>query len=131
MIEPVDLEAIDTEYFDIIVAKDYLVVLHSRITGHDWAMLERVANNHRTFVISHRHGPGRPYHTQKNRASIAACCDYIKDHDAFHLERERQKQEKTPSAAFLALFLRIRPPSFFTCHPGHGGSCCGTNGRVT
>ena len=54
MIQPADLEAIDTEYFDIIEAKGYLVVLHSRVTGHDWALLERVANRHRTFVI-----PGR------------------------------------------------------------------------
>lgn len=94
MIKPIDLETIDTEYFDIIETKGYLVVLHSRATGHDWALLEREANRHRTFMISHRHSAGMPYHTQTNRASIAACCDYIKAHDTFHFERERQKKEE-------------------------------------
>lgn len=94
MIEPVDLESIDTEYFDIIEVEDYLLVLRSRTAGHDWALLEREANGHRTFQISHRHGEGKPYHVQKSRPSVEACCDYIKNHDAFHLERERQKKER-------------------------------------
>jgi hypothetical protein len=51
MIEPVDIRSIDTEYFYIIEAKGYLVVLHSRVTGHDWTLLERMANGHRTFLI--------------------------------------------------------------------------------
>lgn len=94
MIEPVDIRSIDTEYFYIIEAKGYLEVLHSRVTGHDWTLLERIDNGHRTFLISHRHRPGMSFHKQTNRSSIKACCDYIKEHDAFHLERERQKKAR-------------------------------------
>lgn len=93
MIELEELEAVDTGYFDIVNPREYSVVLHSKITGHDWYLLEQEYNGHRTFLISHRHDPSRPFHLQKNRPSIPACCEYIKDHDNFHLKRIKQKEE--------------------------------------
>ena len=91
MIGRTDLSAIDTDYFSIIGIKEYTLVLRSRNTGHDWYLLEQVYNGHRTFLIHHRHDATKPYHPQTNRPTIEACCEYIKGHDAFHLERTRKK----------------------------------------
>lgn len=93
MIEPTDLADIDPNYFDIIEVKEYLIVLHSKNTGHDWCLLEREANGHRSFMISHRHDQSKPYHLHKSKPGVIACCEYIKDHDRFHLEREQKKKK--------------------------------------
>ena len=93
MIDSTDLAAIDANYFDIIGTKDYLVVLRSRDTGHYWSLLEQEANGHRTFLISHKHNAADQFHSQKNKPSINACCEYIMDHDAFHLDRKRKQKE--------------------------------------
>ncbi len=93
MIELKELLAIDTDWVEIICLREYSVVLHSRVTGHDWYLLEQEANGHRTFQISHRHEPSKPFHPQKNRPSIESCCEYIKDHDTFHLKRIKHKEE--------------------------------------
>ena len=94
MIESADLEAIDTEYFDIVESRDYTVLIHSKNTGHDWHLLERIANGHRSFLISHRHSVLHPYHLQKSKPSISACCEYIMDHDAYHLKKNKGKKVK-------------------------------------
>ena len=95
MITYADISIIDGGYFDIIEAREYFIVLRSKTTGHYWYLLEQEANGHRTFQIKHRHNKTAPYHPQKNKANIAACCEYIKEHDAFHLERvKRQKQKR-------------------------------------
>lgn len=78
MIDPSDFEAIDKNYFEIIGNNDYCITIRSRNTLHEWHLMERIANGHRTFVISHRHGPSAPYHLQQNRPTVEACCDYIR-----------------------------------------------------
>lgn len=93
MITKADISTIDRGYFDIIETREYFLVLRSKNTGHCWYLLEQEANGHRTFQIKHRHNKTAPYHPQKNKVNIAACCEYIKDHDAFHLERARKKKE--------------------------------------
>lgn len=93
MITNADISVIDRGYFDIIETRGYFIVLRSKNTGHYWYLLEQEANDHRTFQIKHRHNKTEPYHLQKNKSSIAACCEYIKDHDTFHLERARKKKE--------------------------------------
>ena len=94
MITTVDLSAIDSTYFQIIDVNAARIVFRSLSTGHFWCLLERTANGRRSFQIQHRHGNFGPYHIQKQRSSIEACCDYIANHDAFHIERERKKQKK-------------------------------------
>ena len=94
MIEPVDLVAIDSHYFDIIGTGDYNVTLRSWNTRHEWHILERIANGHRIFVISHRHKHSDPFHMQRTRSSIDACCAYIKDHDEYYLEKVRRQKER-------------------------------------
>ena len=94
MIEQSDIEIVDKEYFEIIGEKDYTLVLRSRNTGHHWCLLEQVYNGYRTFQISHRHHMTGPYHIQTNRPSISVCCEYIRSHDAYHLEREKRKEER-------------------------------------
>lgn len=94
MIDRIDIEAIDKEYFEITGKKEYTLVLRSRNTGHHWCLLEQVYNGRRFFKISHRHHPSDPFHRQKSRPSIESCCEYIRSHDAYHLERERKKEER-------------------------------------
>lgn len=94
MIEFSDITAIDTDYFEIVEIREFFIVLHSRNTDHDWHILEREANGHRTFLISHRHNRTSPYHIQKSKPSIEACCEYIIDHDDFHLKRSKKKAER-------------------------------------
>lgn len=94
MIEPSDLAAIDRQYFEVIGNNDYGITLRSLNTLHEWHLLERIANDNRTFVISHRHRPSAPYHLQKTRPTVAACCDYIMDHDRYHLEKVRKQKEQ-------------------------------------
>lgn len=94
MIENTDVGTVDTDYFDIISARDYTIVLRSKCTGHYWHLLEQQANGHRTFSICHRHNPVDSYHPQTNRPSIAECCRYIIDHDAYHIERVRKQKER-------------------------------------
>ena len=93
MIEQPDIEIVDKEYFEIVEVKDFILVLRSKSTGHYWCLLEQMCNGHRTFRISHRHKKTSPYHFQRNKPSVAACCEYIKSHDAYQLEKERRKAE--------------------------------------
>ena len=94
MIDRIDIEAIDKEYFEITGKKDYTLVLRSKGTGHYWCLLEQVYNGHRFFRISHRHHASDPFHLQKSRSSIEQCCEYIQSHDLYHMERERKKNER-------------------------------------
>lgn len=95
MIGQEELDLIDTNYFEITDVRAYTVTLHSRNTNHDWHLLERFANGHRSFLISHRHNAYDPYHPQKSRPTIEACCDYIRDHDSFQLKRTKKKKKYT------------------------------------
>ena len=94
MIEPTDLAAIDKHYFEVIGNNNYCITIRSMNTLHEWHLMERVANGHRTFVISHRHGISNSYHVQRSRPTVGACCDYIMDHDRYHLEKVRKQKEQ-------------------------------------
>ena len=96
MITIADISLIDTSYFEIVEVKDYTLTLRSKNTGHDRALLERIANGHRTFLISHRHHEKDPYHFQKIRGSadggIHAAIEYIMHHDEDYISRLREKE---------------------------------------
>lgn len=94
MIDSNDLAAINNYYFEVIGVKEYSLVLRSKNTGHYWYLLEQEYNGNRTFLIHHRHDASKPYHPQKNRPSIEACCEYIMSHDSFHLDRARKKEQR-------------------------------------
>ena len=94
MIDNNDIASIDTEYFDIKEKRAYSLVLQSKNTGHYWYLLERIYNGKQSFSIYHKHNVGDAYHPQKSRPSISACCEYIKEHDTFHLERVKRKNER-------------------------------------
>ena len=94
MIDGIDIGAIDKSYFDIIEKKDYGIVLRSRCTGHYWYLLEQEYNGCRSFQIHHKHHASGPYHLQKNKPSIKACCEYIRSHDEYHLAKIRKKEQK-------------------------------------
>ena len=107
MISNTDLSEINSEYFQIIDCNDARVVLRSRSTGHYRCLLEPHTNRCWSFQIQHRHGGSRPYHVQKQRPSIEACCEYIRSHDLFHLERERERKEQQAHAVERRKGLRL------------------------
>ena len=96
MITSADISSIDTSYFEIAEVKDYTLTLRSKNTGHYWALLERIANGHRTFLISHRHHEKDSYHFQNIRGnadgSIHAAIEYIMHHDEDYISRLREKE---------------------------------------
>jgi len=96
MITSADISSIDTSYFEITEVKDYTLTLRSKNTGHYWALLERIANGHRTFLISHRHHEKDSYHFQNIRGnadgSIHAAIEYIMHHDEDYISRLREKE---------------------------------------
>lgn len=94
MIVQADIDDIDREYFEILAWNLYCITIRSYSTGHYWHLLEQIANGHQTFRISHKHNKKDPYHLQTNRPSVASCCEYIRSHDAYHLERTRRKEER-------------------------------------
>lgn len=93
MIVPSDLAAIDRQYFEVIGSNEYCITLRSRNTLHEWHLMERVANGNTAYVIRHRHGPSGPYHLQRTMPTVESCLDYIKNHDAYHLEKIRKQKE--------------------------------------
>lgn len=98
MITPADLSAVDLDQVQILDSNGYRIVLRSRSTGHCWCLLEQAASGRRSFQVLHRHRDSCPYHIQTYRPSIEACCVYIVQHDAFHLEREAAKQKRRRQA---------------------------------
>ena len=94
MIDSTDVESIDKKYFVIIEIKEYTIVIQSRSTGHYWCLLEQVYSGHRTFRISHRHKRSDPYHFQRNKPSVLACCEYIQDHDRYYLKMNQEKEKR-------------------------------------
>lgn len=94
MIGTSDLAAIDRQYFEVIGSNEYCITLRSLNTLHEWHLMERVANGCTAYVISHRHGPSGPYHLQRSKPTVGACCDYIMDHDRYHLEKVRKQKEQ-------------------------------------
>ena len=94
MIDNNDIASIDTNYFDIKEKRTFSLVLQSKNTGHYWYLLERIYNGKQSFSIYHKHNVEDAYRPQKSRPSISACCEYIKEHDAFHLERVKKKNER-------------------------------------
>ena len=93
MIVQADIDDIDREYFELVGKKDYTIVLRSKSTGHYWCLLEQVYNGHRFFLISHKHHLADPYHRQKNRPTVEACCEYIRSHDFYQMEKDRRKEK--------------------------------------
>ena len=94
MISNKEIQAIDRQYFDVLETTAFYVVLRSRNTGHFWHLLEQHPGSHVTFLISHKHHEWNPYHPQANRPTIDDCCKYIKWHDRFHKQREKEKQSR-------------------------------------
>ena len=94
MIDQVDIDFIDENHFEIIGKKPYTLVIRSRSTGHCWCLLEQVYNGHRSFRISHKHKESDPYHFQRNKPSVVACCEYIRSHDKYQIAKEREKEER-------------------------------------
>lgn len=92
MIDSTDMASIDKDHFIIIEIKEYTIVIKSRSTGHYWCLLEQVYNGCRTFRISHKHHAADPYHFQRNKPSIANCCEFIQSHDAYQLAKEHGKE---------------------------------------
>ena len=89
-----ELSGIDESYFSLIEATPFYIVLQSRNTGHFWYLLHLTMNGHTSYKISHKHNLQDPFHPQTSRPSISAACEYIRQHDAYHLRREERKEKR-------------------------------------
>lgn len=92
MISKKDIQSINRDYFNIIEANSFYMVLQSKNTGHFWYILESVAAGHRTFRIQHKHHSRDPFHPQTSARSLPDAYRYIYGHDAFHCERKKLKE---------------------------------------
>lgn len=96
MLTSTDYQIIDRTYFDIIEATPFYVVLRSKSTGHFWHLLEQDFLKGRSFYVSHKHHAMDFFHPQTCRRSIKSCCQYIKNHDEYHLIRKSRKKKRKP-----------------------------------
>ena len=94
MISKKDVQSINTDYFCIIEATPFYMVLQSKNTGHYWHLLESTAAGHTSFRIQHKHHREDSFHPQTSAPSIEAACRYIYSHDAFHCERKKMKEAR-------------------------------------
>lgn len=92
MFNQIELDCIDLDYFDIILAGCFAVTVQSKNTKHYWHILHEVGRNYSTCQISHKHHYENPLHRQCNRPNLASSLDEIKSHDTYHLKRQKKKK---------------------------------------
>lgn len=83
-----DFAQIDKDYFFVVTKTCYHIILRSRNTGHIWDIECRDnPNNTRSFVISHKHNEGEPFHQQPcfHPKSVTEAQGMILAHDNWHI----------------------------------------------
>ncbi|MGN8773368.1 hypothetical protein [Candidatus Weimeria sp. HCP3S3_B5] len=80
-----ELEAIDRNYFAVIVANDYDVTLMSKNTHHVWRLHNAEMPDGNIVVIFHKHHASDPYHFHGRCGTLNGAMREIKRHDLFQL----------------------------------------------
>lgn len=97
MFEAKDFKKIDMKYFEIVSKTSYHIIIRSKNTKHYWDIAYvAVTIDRPQIAIFHKHKAEDAFHRQKNfnPRSVEDAQALIKDHDIFHLKREKEKRIK-------------------------------------
>lgn len=87
MFEKSEIKQIDKDYFKIIQATAYHIIIKSKNTKHTWDIYCRDGDGFRSLVISHKHKDEQPFHEQAmmHPRTVIEAQELIKEHDNFQL----------------------------------------------
>ena len=85
-----ELDQIDRDYFEVIVANEYDVTLISNNTRHVWYLHNAEMPDRNVTIIFHKHNINHPYHQHGRAGTLNRAIKSIKAHDAFQLNGRRK-----------------------------------------
>lgn len=80
-----ELEAIDKNYFSIIMAHEYDVTLMSKNTKHIWYLHSIELPDREQVIVFHKHHASDPYHSHSKCGTLKKAIRDIRGHDEFQL----------------------------------------------
>ena len=85
MISKAELQAIDVQYFDVLLLGCYSIYVRSKNTGHYWGICIEEYATFRHFLVYHKHNHHDEYHRHRDARSLSVAIGHIKSHDAYQL----------------------------------------------
>ena len=80
-----ELQAIDTEYFRMIVMDPYDLTIQSKCTGHYWYLHSTGYPSDGSCIIFHKHRYQHPYHQHGRARTLRQAVKSIKNHDVYQI----------------------------------------------
>lgn len=80
-----ELQAIDRNYFTVIVADAYDVTLITKCTQHVWYIRNVELTNRNLCLVYHKHNISHSYHSHSRSSTLRKAIKDIKSHDEFQL----------------------------------------------
>ena len=79
-------------YFQVIRETDQFVEIQSLNTGHCWNVFKNTFESPMVVTLYHKHKPQDSYyHKHRQCRTVAEAVDQIKSHDAYVIEKDKQK----------------------------------------
>lgn len=92
MISSKELNSIDRDYFTVITAGCYGVMLQSKNTLHCWYIACEDLGYTQTFRIDHTHHAETPMHIHGHGKTLGSCIRQIKSHDKYQMKKDARKR---------------------------------------
>lgn len=84
-----ELQAIDRQYFTVIVADPFDVTLISNNTKHVWYIRNVELKDRNICQVYHKHSINLPFHSHSRCGTLRRAIRDIKSHDEFQLNGRR------------------------------------------
>ncbi|MDD6515197.1 MAG: hypothetical protein PUG45_07150 [bacterium] len=84
-----ELDAIDREYFAVIIADQYDVTLMSKNTHHVWQLHNVEMPDGEVTVVFHKHKVSHPYHLHGRTNTLHQAVRSIRRHDKWQMNGRR------------------------------------------
>ena len=84
-----ELDAIDREYFAVIIADQYDVTLMSKNTHHVWQLNNVEMPDGEVTVVYHKHKASHPYHLHGRTNTLRQAVRGIRRHDKCQMNGRR------------------------------------------
>ena len=84
-----ELDAIDREYFAVIIADQYDVTLMSKNTHHVWQLHNVEMPDGEVTVVFHKHKGSHPYHLHGRTNTLHQAVRSIRRHDKWQMNGRR------------------------------------------
>lgn len=90
MFDVKDLECLDPEYFNIIMANEYDVTVKSRNTGHCWHVHCTGVPGNMACIFVHKYKYNYPYHQHGHSNSLWQAIRSIQSHDMLQMNGRKR-----------------------------------------